>query len=165
VLLSEADVEVWPAEKAPDSAASGNSTRTVQQESRPAAAASDMPVAADGAESGDLTRTVQAERHPQAEPPGEPTVPRSELERANQAYDELAEAWARDLRHQLERLERQVDRLQGELSDMRQRHAEEMRRKDVLLQGNQEALAAWIGRLTGTATTLPSQKPGADAQS
>jgi hypothetical protein len=74
-------------------------------------------------------------------------VPRAELDRANRAYDELAEAWARDLRHQLERLEREVDRLQGELSETRQRHTEEMRRKDVLLQGNQETLATWIARL------------------
>jgi hypothetical protein len=114
-----------------------------------------------GAEAGDDTRTVQVQRdHTESasgEPAGEAMVPRSELERANRAYDELAEAWARDLRHQLERLEREVDRLQGELSEMRQRHAEEMRRKDVLLQGNQEALATWIARL-GAASANPAPK-------
>ena len=109
------------------------------------------------AKSNDDTRTVQSPPRTD-ERPGDEMVARRELESANQAYDELAQAWARDLRRQLGRLEQEVDRLHGELSEMRKRHAEEMRRKDILLQGNQEALAAWIGQLTGRATALPSQR-------
>jgi len=94
---------------------------------------------------------------------GEAMVPQHELERVQRAYDELAEAWAKDLRHQLSRLEREVDRLQSELSEVRKRHAEEMRRKDVLLQGNQEALATWIAQFSGRAPALPSQDSRSDA--
>ena len=76
-------------------------------------------------------------------------VTRADLVQANAAYDDLAEAWARDLRRQLERLEHEVERLLKELSATRERHAEEMRRKDILLQGNQEALMTSIARIGG----------------
>ncbi len=132
VLLSEADVVQDDlqdmAASSPDTTIPSDDTRTVHEPSRT-----------------DVSHT-------------EHLVSRSELDSANQAYDELAQAWARDLRRQLDRLEQEVDRLHGELSEMRKRHAEEMRRKDILLQGNQEALAAWIGQLTGTTTALPSQR-------
>jgi len=107
------------------------------------------------APSGTDKRTVRdRSAEPSAADRSDSMVPRRELDRAREAYDELAEAWARDLRHQLGRLEREVDRLQGELSEMRKRHAEEMRRKDVLLQGNQEALTAWISHMTGAPRVL-----------
>ena len=102
-----------------------------------------------------VDRTVQTVQDRSIQSAAEPVASQNELASANQAYDELAQAWARDLRHQLERLEREVDRLQGELSAMRERHAEEIRRKDILLQGNQEALMATIGRLTGPVSDNP----------
>ena len=83
------------------------------------------------------------------------SVTRAELDQANAAYDDLAEAWARDLRRQLERLEQEVERLLKELSETRERHAEEMRRKDILLQGNQEALMTSIARIAGPAAQTP----------
>lgn len=59
----------------------------------------------------------------------------------------LANAYLDDLRRQIGRLEKQVDDLQGELRAERERVAEEMRRKDVLLQGAQQQIALLSERL------------------
>lgn len=72
-------------------------------------------------------------------------------------YDELAEAWARDLRRQIGRLERQIDELHVELRAERARaerladnHSEDMRRMATLLQAAQQQ----IGDLTRHAALL-----------
>jgi len=148
VVLGEQDLADLGIPEPDSRQADPNATRTVQD----AAAPADPTDLVSELDSGPVQADTQATPVQDA---SEPTVPREELDRVRVAYDELAEAWARDLRHQLARLEREVDRLQGELSEMRKRHAEEMRRKDILLQGNQEALSAWISHMTGAPRVLP----------
>ncbi len=117
-------------------------------------------VAAEGYQDEDeLNHTVRIVQAPdETLPPAQNgTISRAELDQANAAYDDLAEAWARDLRRQLERLENEVERLLKELSETRERHAEEMRRKDILLQGNQEALMTSIARIAGPAAQTPPE--------
>ena len=49
--------------------------------------------------------------------------------------------WIEDLRRQVTRLEGQVDELQSEIHDQRGTHAEEMRRKDIMVQGAMQQIA------------------------
>ena len=49
--------------------------------------------------------------------------------------------WIEDLRRQVLRLEGQVDDLQSEIHDQRETHAEEMRRKDIMVQGAMQQIA------------------------
>ena len=55
--------------------------------------------------------------------------------------DKVTDAWIEDLRRQVGRLEGQVDDLQHEIHDQRETHAEEMRRKDILVQGAMQQIA------------------------
>ena len=55
--------------------------------------------------------------------------------------DRVADDWIEDLRRQVSRLEGQVDDLQSEIHDQRETHAEEMRRKDILIQGAMQQIA------------------------
>ena len=73
----------------------------------------------------------------------------------------LAEAWVADLKRQIARLEREVDSLHEELREQRAQHAEELRRKDVLLQGAQLHISTLTDRLKllPPPNTAPSQRP------
>ncbi len=100
---------------------------------------------------------------------GEPRQLEAVARRALGDYDELAEAWARDLGRQIGRLERQIDELHAELRAERARaerladnHGEDMRRMATLLQTAQQQ----IGELTRHAAELaPNTAALAEARS
>lgn len=154
VVLGEADLADLAAPEHHEPPSRHSDTRIVQGSAEPPQASQ---IAAPGVDTSPVPTDTREQR---VQDDREPMVPRRELDQSRAAFDDLAEAWARDLRHQLGRLEREVDRLQGELSEMRKRHAEEMRRKDILLQGNQEALTAWISHMTGAPRALPPAGEG-----
>jgi len=64
--------------------------------------------------------------------------------------------WIDDLRRQVSRLEGQVDELQSEIHDQRGTHAEEMRRKDIMVQGAMQQIAH-LTEVAGLAP--PSSEP------
>ncbi len=73
---------------------------------------------------------------------------------ANRDYEDLAEAWARDLRRQIGRLEHQIDGLNSELQAERARaerladnYSEEIRRLTTLLQTAQQRIGDLTNKL------------------
>lgn len=59
----------------------------------------------------------------------------------------------RTLTDESETIRSEVDFLRGELQEVRRQHAEEMRRKDVLLQKSQDMLLKLLSERTGTPVT------------
>jgi hypothetical protein len=70
-----------------------------------------------------------------------------EDEGLSKAFDDLAEAFARDMKRQIERLEGQVDNLQAELRRKDEQHGDEMERKDILLRGYQQQVETLSERI------------------
>ena len=66
---------------------------------------------------------------------------RSAVPTKNNAGPGVANDWIEDLRRQVSRLEGQVDELQSDIHDQRETHAEEMRRKDIMVQGAMQQIA------------------------
>ena len=66
---------------------------------------------------------------------------------SGKAFDDLAEAFAHDMKRQIERLEGQVDNLQAELRHKDDQHGNEMERKDILLQGYQKQVETLTERI------------------
>lgn len=78
----------------------------------------------------------------------------------------MAKAYLEELKRQVARLESQVDRLQGDLRIERDRFSEDLRRKDILLQGAQGQVMQLSDRMRllaapgSTASTSASSQGG-----